>query len=169
VAAGTPLGLEGDVGIAGGPHVHFEVAVPNFVRVDATTADWFDNAGFLVGDGVTDDVDGDGSDDVNRQNRIPVFCEFGFATPGDVNAAADCDDGCASGTFQPGGAVAAGTIFFRQATTTIANGDRSYVVRPNAGASLRAGTRITLSPGFRARTNSYFSASIGACDSPGGS
>ena len=29
IPAGTPLGIEGDIGIASGPHVHFEAAFLN--------------------------------------------------------------------------------------------------------------------------------------------
>jgi hypothetical protein len=185
VAAGTPLGLEGDVGFASGPHVHFEAAVPNYVELlaelqtlnatesdpdfpPATTDDWFSN-GFLVGDGVIDDVDGDGTDDVNRQNRIPVFCQVGFASTGDVNTAGPCNDQCDDPIPDLSGiTVAAGSVFHVQVPDTMGNPNGDFVIQPFAGAAIRAGTRVTLSPGFRAEGDSYFSASIGACDTPGG-
>jgi hypothetical protein len=185
VAAGTPIGIEGDVGFASGPHVHFEVGVPNYVELlaelqalnavesdpdfpFATTDDWFNN-GFLVGDGVVDDVDGDGTDDVNRQNRIPVFCQVGFANAGDINTAGPCNDQCDDPISDLSGfAIVPGSIFYSQVPATMGNPNGDFVIQPFAGAAIRAGTRVTLSPGFRALGDSYFSASIGACDTPGG-
>lgn len=177
VNAGEPLGLEGDVGNAGGPHVHFEVAVPNYVDTGpgnppADVDNWFTADGFVVDDGVVDDVDGDTTDDLNRQNRIPVFCQLGFAfnnSDDDPSTAGPCDDQCSTDTLQLAGTVTAGNIFYRQVTDTMGNQGSDFVARANSGVSLRAGDRITLSPGFQAETGAYFSAAIGACDSPGGS
>lgn len=194
VQAGAVLGIEGDVGIATSPHLHLEVGVPNFVD-NGTVADWFNN-GFLVGDGVQDDVlfedsDGDGvndpDDDVNRQNRIPIFCNVGFtdavcalfplvclfewampAVGGSAWTAAPCDDLCLEDSSEVAGTISAGSIFYRQATDSVGNAGNDFVVEANAGAALRAGSSVTLSPGFHAEQDSYFSASIGACDSPGG-
>lgn len=185
INAGTDLGIEGDVGFASGPHVHFEVAVPNYVEIappNATETDpdrpsdtinnWFNN-GFLVGDRIVDDVDGannPNADDVNRQNRIPVFCQLGFAQAGDTNTAVSCDDNCTSNTSQLNGSIDVGdSPFYRQVTSTMTNSGNDFVVRANAGASVRAGNSITLSPGFHGEGDSFFSASIGACDTPGGS
>lgn len=120
INAGEALGIEGDVGIAGGPHVHFEVAVPNYFDTGpgnppATVANWFTAGGFLVNDGVLDDVDGDGTDDLNQQNRIPVFCQLGFAinnTDADPSTAGPCDDLCSTNTSQLAGTITAGNIFF---------------------------------------------------------
>lgn len=194
VNAGAPLGIEGDVGIAGGPHVHFEVAVPEHVELpptnNATAADpdgppdtvnnWF-NGGFLVNDVTQDDVlfedpDGDGvnnpDDDLNRQNRISVFCQLGFAfnnSDADPSIAGPCDDQCGTDTSQLSGTITAGNIFYRQVTDSMGNPASNFIVRANSGVAIRAGDRITLSPGFQAETSAYFSASIGACDSPGGS
>ncbi len=180
VSAGTPLGIEGDVGFASGPHVHFEGAVPNFVELapnnalddpenpPATVADWFTGTGFLTGDGITDDVDNDGSDDVNRQNRIVVFCQVGFPSPGTSATAGPCDDQCPTDTSQLLGTIPEGSVFYRQVTDTMGNPNSDFVAAAFSGVSIRAGDRITLSPGFHAEMDSYFSASIGACDSPGG-
>lgn len=51
VTAGTPLGFEGDVGQAGGEHLHFEVAVPD------DPANALDGGGFIIG-----------------QARVPLIC-----------------------------------------------------------------------------------------------
>ncbi len=181
VAAGTPLGIEGDVGIASGPHVHFEVAFPEYVELSpanialddpnsppATINDWFSN-GFLVGDGVLDDVDSDGSDDVNRQNRIPFFCQIGAAEAGDINTAGPCDDLCNSGVLVLSGTIsAANSPFYAQASVSVSNADNPLDVEVNSGVSVRAAQLVRLAPGFHAELNSRFSASIGSCDSPGG-
>jgi hypothetical protein len=167
VDAGTSLGVEGDVGLAGGPHVHFEVAVPNYVE-GGTVADFFCQ-GFLVNDAVTDDVDGDGSDDVNRQNRIPVFCQVGFASAGATATAGPCNDVCDDPQPDVSGVtITAGSIFYDQVPAMISHFDGDFVVRANGGTAVRAGDRVTLSPGFHAEADSYFSASIGGCDTPGG-
>ncbi|GMU20668.1 MAG: hypothetical protein AMXMBFR13_07650 [Phycisphaerae bacterium] len=207
VAAGTPLGLEGDVGIASGPHLHFEVAVPehlerladiqalNAIQSDPdfppdAVCNWFGCGcagplcpyppltctvacidGFLRGDGVVDDVDSDGTDDVNRRNRIPVFCGVGIPIAGDENTAGPCNDLCDEPNVSDvsGMTITAGSMpFYSQVSNTLGNPAGDFVVEALAGAALRAGTRVTLSPGFHAEPGSYFSASIGACDTPGG-
>jgi len=190
VNAGDPIGIQGDVGIASGPHVHFEVAVPNYVELappntlfldpdspPATVNDWF-SGGFLVGDGIMDDVifedkDGDGAndpdDDVNRQNRIAVFCQIGIPVDNDNNTAGRCDDLCNNPISDfSGTTIAAGVVFQNQTATVMGNPNGDFVAETDSGVSIRAGERITLSPGFHAELNSFFSASIGACDAPGG-
>jgi hypothetical protein len=190
VGAATPLGIEADVGFASGVHVHFEVGVPNYVELappnmteadpdspPATVADWF-SGGFLVGDGVQNDVlfedtDGDGvndpDDDLNLQNRIPIFCQTGYAVDNAIVTAGMCDDQCnsddfiLSGTFEPGD-----TPYYEQATETISHEGNTLVIEANAGVALRAGEYVWLTPGFHAEQDCYFSASIGACDTPGG-
>lgn len=190
VNAGEVLGIEADVGFASGVHVHFEVAIPNYVEFDPDNASFADpdrlppepgdyfSDGFLHGDGIQDDVlfedpDGNGvnnpDDDVNRQNRISVFCQVGFPVDNAQNTAVPCDDACQNatldfvGTFQPGD-----TPLYEQVSDTMGNDTGDLTIASNAGVSIRAGNSITLSPGFHAEVGSYFTASIGACDSPGG-
>jgi murein DD-endopeptidase MepM/ murein hydrolase activator NlpD len=169
VAAGTPLGFEGDVGFATTPHVHFEVAVPNYIE-GGTVGDYISSGGFLVVDGVVDDLTGDGVDNVNRQNRIPVFCSptGGTLIPavGLTTVVEPCNGLCGTNSLQlNSGTLPNGTVFYRQAGISINTGN--FVVQAFAGVSLKAGNRITLSPGFRAEEDAYFSASIGPCDTPG--
>ena len=78
VRAGEVLGREGDVGFTTGPHLHFEVAVPN------------DPANYLTSSGVLVDDDDAASLDFNRQNRIPYFCGYGVVARYDFVLAADC-------------------------------------------------------------------------------
>ncbi len=195
VNAGDPLGFEDDIGMACGAHVHFEVGVPNHVELPPsnpldpsdpdpdsppdTTCNWFTSGGFLVSDGIQDDVlfedpDNDGvnnpDDDVNRQNRIPVFCQVGFANAGDTFTAGPCDDVCNDPVTDFSGVTvtAAGSPYYKQAAGAMDNPDGDFIIQANAGAAIRSGDRVTLSPGFHAELGSYFSASIGPCDSPGG-
>ena len=81
--------------------------------------------------------------------------------------AVPCDNQCLVDTQQLGLTIPAGIALYFQATETI--GNDIFVIEANAGAAMRAGTQIILSPGFHAEQDSYFSASIGPCDSPGGS
>jgi len=55
VAAGDPLGIESDVGCARGPHLHFEVAIP-----DPSLSNPIDPDGFIIPD--------------HSRNRIPWIC-----------------------------------------------------------------------------------------------
>lgn len=152
VAAGDPLGLEGDVGIATGRHLHFEVA-------GISSADEIDGQGWLV------DVDSNAA--LNLRNRVPVFCQFGVLQPGEQLTAKKCDDACESANASVTGAF--GPAKSPQ-LTQVSNAITSTAsVGANGGLALRAGERITLAPGFRATGGGAFSAEIGACDAPGGS
>lgn len=165
VQAGEALGTEGQVGFAGGPHLHFEVAVP----IDGI--DSIDSAGFLVADadpdtGAFDDTDND-PNDYNRQNRVIAFCTGGSSgiwLAGTQVAAADCAQACV-GVLSPNAAAAAGSVTHGQANlvTPTAN----FRVNAGAGRAVLAQTRVTLPPGFVVQENGFFAASIGACDSPG--
>lgn len=155
VTSGTPLGRQGDIGFADGPHLHFEVAVPN----DPDNP--IDSAGFLVGDGDASTTN------YNRQNRIPVFCDVGFAVDGNQVEADDCNVACNSDELV-GAGVADNQIRHVQADQEVETiNNVPHIVAAGGGEALRAGQRVTLAPGFRAVVGSYFSASIGACDDPG--
>ncbi len=186
VNAGDEIGIEGDVGIASGPHVHFEVAVPNHVEnappndVEADPdsppdvySDWFTATGFIRGDGdpgtIVNTGDGTTAIDYNRQNRIPIFCQVGFATAGDINDAGNCDDLCGFQSFVLGGTISDGEIFYRQTAVGVGNDNNNLTIETGGGASVRGGSIVRLTPGFHAEPNSFFAASIGGCDTPGGS
>ncbi len=196
VAAGTPLGIEGDVGFASGPHVHFEIDVFQYVERTEELEDenllspdpelepdelihWL-CSGFIRSDGIDDDVlyedkdndgDNDPDDDVNRQNRIAVFCEVGFPIIADTREAGPCDDTCGA---NPANLVVQGTFTanntpkYDQSSGLIGNDFNDLVIQPYAGVSIRGGDAVILTPGFHAELNSFFAASVGNCDSPGG-
>ncbi len=156
ISSGEQLGLEGDVGfVSGGPHVHFEIAFP------ITPTNFLDAGGFVV-----DDNDPT-STDYNRQNRIPYFCDLGFVLQNDVVTAATCGVGCDS-FVSVGLGVPDDQIAYFQAHVMVDTIEGiPHVVAAGAGEAFRAGERVVLRPGFWARTGSYFSASISACDTPG--
>ena len=177
VGAGTRLGIEGDVGIASSVHVHFEIAVLKYVEPPGVLNDWFSAGRWLLCDecncagGCSGAVCGCAATNVNRQNRIPVFCQVGFPyQQNDTYTAGPCDDLCNTPTFDLSGTtITAGNIFYNQVPDSMDNPRGDFVIEANSGAAIRAGDRVTLSPGFHAELNSYFSASIGPCDTPGGS
>ncbi len=156
VQAGEALGIQGRIGFASGPHLHFEAARPH------DGIDSFDSAGFLVGDG-------DGSStDYNRQNRIAAFCNGGVSpiwVANEQRVAANCPGACI-GAQAPADVIGDGEVIHRQAGTITPS--PAHRVLAGGGEALFASTRITLGPGFRAHPESYFSAGIGPCNSPGG-
>lgn len=155
IQSGEVLGLEGDVGFAGGPHVHFEVAYPH------DPSNYLNSAGFLVDDGDPTTTDYD------RQNRIPYFCDIGFAVGGAQVTAANCAVACDS-FVSIGLGVPDDQIAYFQADDTVDTVDGiPHVVANGAGEAFRAGQQVVLRPGFHAEVGSYFSASISACDTPG--
>lgn len=180
IDAGQVLGLEGDVGFAGGVHVHFEVGVPDAIA--ATPPGPGDPSYDPLGINPANcQVCGfpNGSDDDSvmlpgsnaiRQNRIPRFCDenqFPLVT-GQIYTAGPCDGQCMHGQGSFLGIVQDDQVYYRQASDTLTTLESiPFGVQAGAGASVRAGTRVTLGPGFTAETGSYFSAAIGACDRPG--
>ena len=155
IQSGEVLGLEGDVGFAGGPHVHFEVAYPH------DPSNYLNSAGFLVDDGDPTTTDYD------RQNRIPYFCDIGFAAGGDQVTAATCSMACDS-FVSIGLGVPDDQIAYFQADVMVDTFDGiPHVVASGGGEAFRAGQQVVLRPGFHAQVGSYFSASISACDTPG--
>jgi hypothetical protein len=154
VQSGEKLGVEGDIGFASGPHLHFEVAVPN----DPDNP--INSAGFLVDDGDA------GTTNYNRQNRIPVFCNGYIAGVGDeVKYDGPCSTNCIDAIDWNGITVGDGELWPTQVDDQVTASN--FVVENGAGSTLRGGNRVVLEPGFHAETGSYFSASIGSCNSPG--
>ncbi len=180
VTAGTVIGIEGDVGFASGPHVHFEVGVPDFVDTSLPSTDPnYDPLGINPGScatcGFPNVADGDSdtvSDDdpwlldtgANRQNRIPIFCQIGFLDPQTPYTAVACDGACNDDVTEVGGTVADDEIFYRQSSTSITS---DVEVEMGAGAGLKATTQIRLTPGFSVTEGGFFVGAIGACDTPG--
>jgi hypothetical protein len=163
VPAGRRLGIEGNVGWATSVHLHFEVAVPDVVGAAP------DPLGLTWDFGQIPNAVGDTATNGNRQNRVPVFCQLGFLRDdGTTYTATACDGQCTSDDPQIGGTVTTGTVYYRQSTNTATvGGPSAFTVQSGAGASVRAGERITLRPPFTAAAGSFFAASLSACDSPG--
>jgi murein DD-endopeptidase MepM/ murein hydrolase activator NlpD len=181
VTAGTILGKEGDVGAAtpcdactDGSHLHFEVARPDRVNTDLKPDNPnYDPLGIDPGNcgtcgipSVSDEDKDDIVNNANRQNRIPNFCQTGFLKAGETYTATGCDGACINDSETQKGTVADDKIFYTQTTDLITNQSNVYTVNAGAGVAWRAGNRIRLTSGFTASDGSYFSASIGSCDSP---
>jgi hypothetical protein len=173
VSDGTVIGVEGDVGRASGVHLHLEFGVPDVVDTTLPPGDPNydplgidpDNCAVCGFPNVT--ADDAIVIDANRQNRIPVFCQIGVLADGDTVEAVSCDGQCGSDNFVLGGTISNNEIFYQQVTTGIGNDGNVFVVENGAGAAIRGGSIVRLTPGFHAEAGSFFSASIGACDSPG--
>ena len=172
VQAGTVLGTEGDVGFASGSHIHFEVGVPDFVDTSLPVTDpSYDPLGISPATCSVCSFPSDGDDDASlvdtgmqRQNRIPVFCQEGILEDGDVVTAQACNGICDSDTSDVTGTVADDQVAQWQGSGSITS---DLQVDAGGGAAIKAATRVTLAPGFRAESGSSFVAAIGACDAPG--
>ena len=152
IRSGEVLGLEGDVGFATGPHLHFEVAYPD------------DPADFVTrGGALNDDADQD-SADFNHQNRIPYFCDYGFAVGNETVAAAACRQACDEREI-PGFEVGHAAIELLQADVRVETlSGVPHTVSSGAGEVFRAGQQVALRSGFHAAQGAYFSAAVGPCD-----
>lgn len=143
VCSGTPLGIEGAIGAAGGLHLHWEVGVPNDLADPIRTS-----GGFLKG-----------------SNRIPVICGIAgnlFAA-GDTYTAAPCDpEDCLPDIFLPAQTLHGAKVYM--AGNQIDSDNKTVTVASCGILSLRAGNKITLRTGFRARFNSWLHAEIKDCN-----
>jgi len=165
VQAGAALGTEGRIGFASGPHLHFEIAIPD------NGIDSISSSGFLVNDadpgtGSFPDED-DNPNDYNRQNRVIAFCTGGSAgiwLSGTQATAAACAQTC-SAVLSPNAIAVAGSVTHGQAN--LITPTAIFRVNTGAGRAVQAQTRVTLQPGFVVQENGFFAASIGACNSPG--
>ena len=151
VVAGQKLGVEGDVGVASGQHVHFEVA-----EIDDISA--IGAQGWLN--------DNDGVAGVNIVNRVPTFCEHGLLKQGDRFNVVKCSDTCGLAAESLSGVItASNSPRLVQATDEVTS---DATIQAGGGVTLRSEGRVTLTPGFRAAGGSDFAAMIRNCDSPGG-
>ena len=140
-------------------HLHFEVAVLDDPEGFDPTSSTVGAIPAVSGD---DDVPG-----VNRQNRIPVFCQRGILSQGETFDVQACDGLCPSDEFTLSGTYPDNDVFYRQATDSVSTAGAGATVQQGAGVAVRAGEQIRLTAGFVAEAGSFFAASIGACDSPG--
>jgi hypothetical protein len=153
IQSGQALGREGDIGLASGPHIHFEVAVP-------------DDPDNPIGNARFGWLDPNGS--FTPENRIPAFCDINFPVlDGDQYTAANCREAC-SFSVDVGRGVSDDQVAHFQADNDVNTiSGIPHIVANGAGEAFRAGQRVVLNPGFHAEQGSFFSASIGACDTPG--
>ena len=143
ICAGTYLGDEDDVGAASRIHLHFEVAVPTDL------ANPFNPSGGFV----------------NGYNLIPVMC----GVPGSimVQGMTLVADVCSSDDCARAVNLAPEIIWGQrviQAAGEIDSNNSNYLVDTFASVAFRAGQKVTLRPGFRARYESFFHAAIRNCN-----
>lgn len=150
VDAGQILGVEGDVGFATGPHVHFEIAALDSVNDIGAT-------GFAVDD---DTISG-----INIRHRVPFFCQEGLLIDNETVTAVQCDDLCGQAFGVVNGTVGGNSPALTQVSNEL---QVSASIEPGSGLSARAAQTIHINPGFHAEGGSFFAATIGDCDSPGG-
>lgn len=156
VCAGTYLGLECSIGSTSPPgfrHLHFEVRAP----LDPQNPPIALSGGFL--------------DSSDAAHRIPVICDItnNYWVKGDVNTAANCSCNATNVSLSN---ISIGNTGVRVAlaSNTVTTG-ASVNFSNGANGFFRAGSSVTLTPGFTASPGSYFHASVGSCNTtpfPGG-
>jgi hypothetical protein len=147
VTAGTYLGDEGDVGCAGGVHLHFEAAQP----IDTNTLVFSESGGYI--------------DDNWATNVIPVFCSIGgnVMVTGETYVAGDCPSAC-------GGFVSPFTTTYETGAYQVILNDNSIsnsvavTFEGYSSGVFQAGSSVTLKEGFEVLSNATFTARIGDCD-----
>lgn len=147
VEAGTYLGDEGDVGEAGGEHLHFEVAVPT-----NPVTPFQDKGGYI-----------------NGFNRIPLI-STGWPhmfMDGDTHTAEPHDPTTCLVLVN----LESETLYDARAylaESVIDSDNSNFRVNINASVTFRSADRVILRPGFRAVRDSYVHAAIRLCNqSPG--
>ncbi len=147
VSVGTLLGLQGDVGCAGGVHLHFEVAQP----IDTNTLIYDPIGGYI--------------NDTWAQNVIPVICGIvGNVFEADESYIAnDCPSACGGFLVPLPVTYSAGGFEVILNNNAIENSNDLTFESWSSGL-FQAGNEIVLTDGFHARTNSAFTARIGDCN-----
>ncbi len=148
VSAGTYLGLECSIGAvspAGFRHLHFEVRAP----VDPVNPNMDLTGGFM---------------DSTEPRLIPVICDIpnNYYTQGETYTAANCS---CSGTSQSNVLKTVNNAQ-KDASLYTSTITASGVVSFENGSIgfYRAGSSLTFSPGFIAKSGTYFHASLGGCN-----
>ncbi|HRD58081.1 MAG TPA: M23 family metallopeptidase [Ferruginibacter sp.] len=151
VCAGTLLGYECEVGQASGPHLHFEVRVPNNpANVQISTA-----GGFMS----------------DAAHVIPVINSIGlhyFNANYDITASGST--ACANNNLQlnlPFAINNDGVRIYLASSTVQTLAGISIIYNNGSNGMFQAGGSVTLSPGFQAMPGSNFHARIGNCSTTG--
>jgi hypothetical protein len=151
VCAGTLLGYECEVGQATGPHLHFEVRVPNDPN----------NIQISVLGGFMDDA----------THVIPVVNSISrhyFDADYDITASASTS--CTNTDILLVIPYVTGNdgvrIYLANNSITTAN-NTAIIYSNGSNGMYQAGNSVTLSPGFQATAGSYFHARIGNCSTTG--
>ncbi len=149
ICAGTPIGIESDIGCASGPHLHFEVAIPN------NLSNPFDTVGGFI----------------NGINLVPVICHIStnkFIT-GNNYTAQNCTENCQNNIFINNVVFDPPDVIAVPIKSVIQAGGIGIVDFNQFSAGIfRAGDFIKLGPGFHAKRGSVFTATIKDCDSSPG-
>ena len=146
VTVSQQLGIESDVGLASGDHLHFEIVVPNNPDTPGIST-----CGFLE----------------DAIYYIPVICGIpsNYFLDETVYEAGPCDvSDCSLGIVVAGGEVDGGETNFklsRQSTTTLLNANVRY--RNGSTGLYRSEQTVIMRPGFQAERGSHFRAEIGPC------
>ena len=143
VCSGQYLGDEDDVGAATGPHLHFEVGVPDDLSDPVNTV-----GGFIRG-----------------QNRVPVICGIpgNIFVDGQTYTAGPCGSASCADTLTLGTQAIHGAKVF-MAGDWIDSNNNTVIVTSCGSLVMSAGNQIVLRPGFRAARNCYMQAVIRGCN-----
>lgn len=154
VCAGTFLGYECNIGQADGQHLHFEVRRPLTANITISV-----NGGFMN----RNDAD----------HLVPVFNSFSkhYFEDNDTWTASSSNACTNTNISVPAFTMTDSTFKIYMASADITTSSNQVVFNNGSDGMFHAGNSITLSPGFRAATGSYFHARIGNCSTtafPGG-
>ena len=146
VTAGTPLGIEGNVGCSTEDHLHFEISRP------VGTGTPFDTSGGFL----------------NGELLIPVTCGLLPNNPwllaGQERTSSPCDDNCQTG-WTVTNDVGYGEGFIARADEYVATSTSQEVIfESGCTAQFRAGDYIKMNPGFHVKAGSKFAAILRDCN-----
>jgi len=155
VCAGKFLGYECNIGQADGNHLHFEVRRPiNPATIVISVA-----GGFM--------------DRADALHLVPVINSISkhYFVDGDLWTGSGSNSCTNTNITVPAISMADSTFRIYMASTDILTNNNSVVYNNQSNGMFHAGNSITMTPGFNAKSGSYFHARIGNCSPtpfPGG-